>query len=119
VKAVRIWLFVAALASVPAISRAAPLQFSIELNAPYKGNSVCNVSFHHVPGKAAVDKMMLDALAICRAVDPGNDIQVMAFHDDDALDDTQATYSYLVWHHATGKIEKTKLSDIQWNETKR
>jgi hypothetical protein len=115
----RLWKFAAtalALIALVTQAQAAQLQFSIELNPPYQGNAVCNVSYHRVPNKAAVDKMMLDALAICRTVDPAHDIQVMAFRDDDALGDAEKSYRYLVWRHATGRLEKVGSDAPLWTE---
>ena len=96
-----------ALACVPAVAAASEADFSIKLLHPYNGLSQCQVSFNaNVPARSKVDAVMAASMELCRQVDQKNDLQVMAFHHDDALSGGQSTFAYLVFHRKLRCVQK-------------
>jgi hypothetical protein len=79
-------LLVGVMGVSPAIAGEAP--FQVDLLGPIKGLRQCQVSFNGpVPARPQVDRIMMEAMKLCRLVDSAHDVQVMAFHGDDALAD--------------------------------
>lgn len=78
-----------------ALAGTADAEFEIQLRPPANLKQ-CQVLFNRgVPAKATVDKIMEQALTICRTMSPNSNIQVMAFHGDDMLEDAQSTWGWI------------------------
>jgi hypothetical protein len=93
-------------------TQALSADFSVELSRPVHGLRECQVVFSKVPPKSKVDAVMASALNLCRMVDVTYDIQVMAFRDNDPLDESQETYTYLTWYHRKHSVQRVTFNQF-------